>query len=187
MRFVFILFSAFLCFTTSAQVIIDDGQGRDTSLYKVSFYIDDTLQNTPTDIYYVDSNNRRIINPDQFLCDTCDFKLYYKHNLKDTVAVVCTNSNYKIAYSDFRMFSTTTEIEFGIIKRPQKLIRVLSDQDISELQSNEKDIAKHTYYSLDKRHEFFFYNLTNKVKYIQYIYVSSNTLVGPFIFYNYIY
>ena len=48
--------------------IVNEG---DDTLFTLSFYIDDVLQSTPSDIYFIDSINHVIIRPDLFLCDTC--------------------------------------------------------------------------------------------------------------------
>lgn len=169
------------------KAFLNDGPGYDTVLFKVLFYINDTLQLSKSEIYFIDSVRNRMIRPDEYICDTSKSTLYYKDEFeKRKVSVVFINGNTKIIIPNFQMYSTTTEIEFGVITEPQKLIKVYSQVELDEMDAIEKFWEESSFYSPKKRNRLYFPYLSEKVKYIQYAYIESNSIVGPLQFRKYI-
>jgi hypothetical protein len=167
--------------------VVNEG---DDTLFTLSFYIDDVLQSTPSDIYFIDSINHVIIRPDLFLCDTCKSKSYYKFDAKKKLTAVFTNGTYKIVIPKFSIWSKDNDLEFGIITEPAKIKKVYSDTDVLDMEKYMRSYAKNLYYTPQKRLKLVFLNLMeniDRIKYIEYGYITNTVGVSPSIFFDYIY
>jgi uncharacterized CHY-type Zn-finger protein len=177
----------------------------DSTLFYVNFYVDDTLQNKPFEIYFLDSTNQ-IIRP-KIYCNTCTPKLYVKpnnyicdscsHNL---LSFVIKNNEHEIKIDRLWLNRVFVDVEIGVITEPHKLVKCYTEKELIEIKkdyNNQKSwplnvkIGLYTsnyylYYTPKKRHCFFLDKIGRRTKQIQYAHVGRCDSIGPFDYYNYI-